>query len=167
VQKVGMVPMVEPEVILEGNHSRLRAREVITKVMHDLVACMEDQAVDLTGVIVKTSMAVSGSTSGHKDTPEEVAEDTLAALMETIPAMVPGIVFLSGGQTPDEATDNLRAIAKLAKEKNAPWPLTFSFARALQEEALEIWKGKDENIPAAREAFLARLEKVSKASLGE
>jgi fructose-bisphosphate aldolase class I len=171
VQKVGMVPMVEPEVLLDGNHSRLRAREVITKVMHDLVACMEDQAVDLTGVIIKTSMAVSGSTSGHKDTPEEVAEDTLGALMESVPASIPGIVFLSGGQSPDEATDNLRAIAKLAQATNggkgAPWPLTFSFARALQQEALEVWKGKDENIPAAREAFIARLEKVSKASLGE
>jgi fructose-bisphosphate aldolase class I len=163
VQKGGMVPIVEPEVLLNGNHSRLRAREVITKVMHALVASMEDQSVDMTAVIVKTSMAVSGDQSGHKDTPEEVAEDTLAALMESIPASVPGIVFLSGGQTPDEATENLRAITKLAREKNAPWPLTYSYARAFQEEGLEIWEGKPENVPAAREAFIARLKKVSDA----
>jgi fructose-bisphosphate aldolase class I len=164
VQKCGMVPIVEPEVLLEGNHSRLRAREVITKMMHALVAAMEDQAVDFSALIVKTSMAVSGSESGHTDTPEEVAEDTLSALIEAIPASVAGIVFLSGGQTPDEATANLAAITKLAKEKNAPWPLTYSYARAFQQEALEIWQGKPENVPAAREAFLARLKKVSDAT---
>jgi fructose-bisphosphate aldolase, class I len=166
VQKCGMVPLVEPEVLLLGNHSRLRAREVITKMMNALVAAMEDQAVDFSAVIVKTSMAVSGRDSGHVDTPEEVAEDTLGALMETIPASVPGIVFLSGGQTPDQATANLAAITKLAKEKNAPWPLTYSYSRALQEEALEIWLGKSENVPAAREAFLSRLKKVSDATKG-
>jgi fructose-bisphosphate aldolase class I len=132
--------------------------------MHALVAAMEDQAVDFSSVIIKTSMAVSGSKSGHTDTPEEVAEDTLGALMETVPASIPGIVFLSGGQTPDEATANLAAITKLAKEKNAPWPLTYSYARAFQEEALKIWLGKPENVPAAREAFLARLKKVSEAT---
>jgi fructose-bisphosphate aldolase class I len=166
-QKAGMVPMVEPEVLLEGNHSRMRAREVIEQVMAALMQAMEDHAVDMTGVIVKTSMAVSGSESGHKDTPEEVAEDTLGALMATIPVLIPGIVFLSGGQTPDEATANLAAISRLAKAKNAPWPLTFSYARALQEEALKIWAGKPENVPAAREAFIDRLKKVSEASLAE
>ncbi len=165
VQKGGMVPVVEPEVLLQGKHSRLRAREVITKVMHALVAAMEDQGVDMTAVLIKTSMALSGSESGHKDTPEEVAEDTLAALTESLPASIPGIVFLSGGQTPDEATENLRAINKLARAKHAPWPLTFSFARALQEEALEVWQGKPENVEAAREVFLSRLKKVSEATL--
>ncbi len=163
VQKAGMVPMLEPEVLLDGNHSRLRAREVITKTMHALVAALEDQAVDLSGVIIKTSMAVSGKDSGRTDTPEEVAEDTLGALMEAVPASIPGIVFLSGGQTPDEATANLAAISKLVKAKNAPWPLTFSYARALQEEAIKVWAGKPENVPAAREVFMARLEKVSNA----
>ena len=166
VQKEGMVPIVEPEVLLAGNHSRLRAREVITKTMNALVAAMEDNAVDLTAVIIKTSMAVSGSESGKTDTPEEVAEDTLGALMETIPIAIPGVVFLSGGQTPDQATENLRAITKRAAELQAPWPLTYSYARALQEEALAIWAGKKENLPAAREAFLARLKKVSDATKG-
>ncbi len=163
VQHAGMVPILEPEVLLEGNHSRLRAREVITKVMNALCAALEDHAVDMTGVIVKTSMAVSGSESTHIDTPEEVAEDTVGALMDSVSALIPGIVFLSGGQKPDESMANLAAITKRAKEMAAPWPLTFSFARAFQEEALDIWKGKDENVPAAREAFLKRLKQASDA----
>lgn len=164
VQKESMVPIVEPEVLLDGDHSRLRAREVITKTMNALIAAMEDQAVDLSAVIIKTSMALSGNKSGRTDTPEEVAEDTLGALMESVPIVIPGIVFLSGGQTPDQATENLRAITKRAKELQAPWPLTFSYARALQEEALAIWAGKPENVPAARAAFLERLKKVSEAT---
>ena len=124
---------------------------------------LNEQCADISGVILKTSMALSGSGSGRTDTPEEVAEDTMAVLMETVPAELGGIIFLSGGQTPDQATENLAAITKRAREMKAPWPLTFSYARALQEEALEIWKGKDENVPAARAAFLARLKQVSDA----
>jgi fructose-bisphosphate aldolase class I len=163
-QKAGMVPLVEPEVLLQGNHSRLRAREVITQVMNTLIASMEDQAVDLSGVIIKTSMALSGSESGKTDTHEEVAEDTLAALMESVPKTIAGIVFLSGGQTPDQSIENLRAITKRAKELSAPWPLTYSYARAFQDEALKIWAGKPENVPAAREAFLDRLKQASEAA---
>jgi fructose-bisphosphate aldolase class I len=163
VQKAGMVPILEPEVLLEGAHSRLRARAVISKVMNALMMAMEDQAVDMTAVIIKTSMVLSGSLSGRTDTPEEVAEDTVSVLMESIPALVPGIVFLSGGQTPDQAIANLAAITKKAKAENAPWPLTFSYARAFQDEALRIWAGKPENVPAAREAFIARLKQASEA----
>ena len=165
VQRAGMVPMLEPEVLLEGKHSRTRAKTVITQILKTLFAALEDQAVDISGVIVKTSMALTGSEGGKKDTPEEVAEDTLEALIKAVPKQVPGIVFLSGGQAPDEATANLAAICERAKSAGAPWPLTFSFARALQEEALEAWKGKEENVDAARTVFLARLKKVS-AALG-
>ncbi len=163
VQKAGMVPLLEPEVLLDGTHGRLRACAVIESVMRVLFDTLNEQCADLSGIIIKTSMAVSGNKNGRQDTPEEVAEDTLGALMDTVPAEVAGIVFLSGGQTPDQATANLAAITKLARERNAPWPLTFSYARALQEEALMVWKGEDENVPAAREAFLARLEKVAAA----
>lgn len=163
VQKAGMVPMVEPEMLLDGNHSRMRAKEVLAGVLGTLMQCMEEQAVDMSAVILKTSMVLSGKDSGKKDTPEEVAEDTLAVLMEHVPIQIPGIVFLSGGQSPDQATANLAMITKLAKEMQAPWPLTFSYARALQEEALAAWAGKDENIPAARAVFLERLKKVSAA----
>ena len=167
VQKAGMVPMLEPEMLLEGKHSRLRAQEVLETALHALFDALRDQAVDMSAVMLKTSMALSGSDTGRVDTPEEVAEATLTALMNAVPKGIPGIVFLSGGQTPDQATDNLRAIALRAQASAAPWPLTFSFARALQEEALEIWKGKEENVPAARDAFMARLRNVSLASQGQ
>lgn len=167
VQDAGMVPMVEPEVLLDGAHSRLRAKAVIEETLHALFDALKDQAVDLPSLILKTSMALSGNKSGKTDTPEEVAEDTVSALIASVPADVAGVVFLSGGQTTDQATDNLRAIAKAGKAKGAPWPLSFSYARALQEEGLSIWKGKPENVSAARDAFLARLKRVSKATLGE
>ncbi|MDO8231699.1 MAG: class I fructose-bisphosphate aldolase [bacterium] len=165
VQAAGLVPMLEPEVLLEGAHSRARARAVLEETLGTLFSVVEEQAVDRAGVILKTSMALSGSESGKKDTPEEVAEDTVGTLMQSVPKQVAGIVFLSGGQTPDEATANLAAITRKAKEMGAPWPLTFSYARALQEEALSIWSGKEENVPAARKAFMERLAKVS-AALG-
>ncbi len=163
VQTAGLVPILEPEVLYKGTHSRQKARSVIIETLGTLFSVLEEQSVDRAGVILKTSMALSGSDSGKKDTPEEVAEDTVAALMESVPQQVAGIVFLSGGQTPDQATENLAAITKHAKSVHAPWPLTFSYARALQEESLSIWKGKPENVPAARAAFLARLAKVSAA----
>lgn len=166
VQEAGMVPILEPEVLYDGTHSRVRSRAVITETMQALVQALGEHGVDPSGVIIKTSMALTGKGTGKIDTPEEVAEDTVAALMEGVPKGVPGIVFLSGGQKPDQAIDNLRAIAKLAKEKGAPWPLTFSYSRALQEEAMKLWDGKEENVEAARAVFLARLEAASKASLG-
>ncbi|MDB5195386.1 MAG: Fructose-bisphosphate aldolase, class [Parcubacteria group bacterium] len=163
VQEVAMVPIIEPEMLYEGNHSRVRAKQVLEATLKSVFDALADHSVDLSGVILKTAMVLSGHESGRMDTPEEVANDTIEVLMANVPASVPGIVFLSGGQSPDQATENLRAIAKAAKEKGAPWPLTFSYARALQEEALEAWAGKEENIPAARAAFLARLKKVSEA----
>lgn len=167
VQEAGMVPILEPEVLYDGMHSRLRARDVIEETTAAMVAALVDQSVDQSGLILKSSMAMTGKGTEKKDSPEEVAEATLSALMASLPKGVPGVVFLSGGQGNDQATDNLRAINVLAKEKNAPWPLTFSYARALQDEGLSLWKGEDANIPAAREAYLARLKKVSKAARGE
>src|SRR3989344_3642681 len=164
VQMAGLVPILEPEVLLGGKHSRRRARAVIEETLGVLFSALEEQSVDRASVIVKTAMALSGSDSEKKDTPLEVAEDTIAALVASVPRQVAGIVFLSGGQTPDQATDNLSVICRLSKENGGtPWPLTFSYARALQDEALGMWKGKKENVPAARAAFLARLAKVSAA----
>ena len=164
-QSAGMVPILEPEVLYEGKHSRARAHTVLTETLGTVFSVLDEHAVDRASVILKTAMALSGKESGKKDTPEEVAEDTLAALRESVPSDIAGIVFLSGGQAPDQATANLEAIARRAREVSAPWPLTFSYARALQEEALELWKGEEANVPAARAAFLARLKKVS-AALG-
>lgn len=162
-QEAGLVPIIEPEVLLEGTHSRLEAKRVLEEVLGAVFIALEAQAVDRASVILKTAMALSGKGTGKKDTPDEVAADTLEALMANVPKQIAGVVFLSGGQTPDQATENLRAICKRAKEVSAPWPLTFSYARALQEEALALWKGEDANMPAAREAFLARLKRVREA----
>ena len=167
VQKAGMVPMVEPEVLLEGNHSRMRSRAVLEETLATLVEALTNQAIDMSGVILKTAMAISGKESGKMDTPEEVAEDTVGALMKVMPRGLGGVVFLSGGQSPEQSTDNLRAIERVAKAKGAPWPMTFSYSRALQDEALRAWGGKDENVEAAREAYLARLKSVYKAAKGE
>ncbi len=164
VQTAGMVPILEPEVLLQGNHSIIRAKAVLQETLGTLFSVLEEYSVDRAGVVLKTAMALTGSDSSKKDTPEEVAEATLEVLMETVPRQIAGIVFLSGGQDPDEATDNLAAITKRAKDVSAPWPLTFSYARALQKEALEVWKGKPENIEAARAVFLERLKKVSAAA---
>lgn len=161
VQEAGMVPMLEPEVLYDGNHSRLRAREVITAAITAVIQACRDHAVDMTGIILKTSMALSGKDTGKRDTPEEVAIDTLDALLASVPREVPGIVFLSGGQDTEQATENLRAISARAKDQGVPWNLTFSYARALQDEALHAWGGKDEHIEEAQAVFLARLQKVS------
>jgi fructose-bisphosphate aldolase class I len=161
VQTAGLVPILEPEVLLEGNHSRARARAVIEETLGTLFAVLEEHSVDVASIILKTAMALSGEGSGREDTPEEVAEATVGALMTSVPRHIAGIVFLSGGQTPDQATSNLAAIQRHAKQMHASWPLTFSYARALQDEALSVWEGKEENVTAARAAFLSRLEKVS------
>lgn len=162
-QEAGLVPILEPEVLLAGNHSRKRARDVITTTLSTLFSVLEEHAVDVGGAILKSSMALSGSTSGKHDSNEEVAEDTLGAFAQSVPKNLAGIVFLSGGQSPDQACDNLAAISKLAKKMEAPWPLTFSYARALQEEALSIWRGKAENVASARDAYLSRLKRASEA----
>lgn len=167
VQMAGLVPMLEPEVLLKGVHSRARARDVMQEMISTLFSVLQEHSVDRASVILKTSMALTGSDSPKKDTPEEVAEATLEALMSAVPRQIAGVVFLSGGQDPEQATENLSAIARRAKALDAPWPLTFSYARALQEEALQVWQGKDENVGAARKVFLERLKRVSAATRGE
>ncbi|MFA5942685.1 MAG: class I fructose-bisphosphate aldolase [Candidatus Paceibacterota bacterium] len=162
-QAAGLVPILEPEVLWEGKQSRGRARAVIIETLQTLFSVLDEQSVDLASVILKTSMALSGSENTKKDTPEEVAEDTIAALSASVPRQVAGIAFLSGGQTPDQATDNLSALCRLSRAKGCPWPLSFSYARALQDEALAVWKGEEENVEAARVAFLARLSLASAA----
>lgn len=167
VQEAGMVPILEPEVLYEGTHSLQRSSGVIKETLTTLMRALEEHGVDASAVIIKSSMALSGKDTGRTDTPEEVAEATLDAFLAAVPRSVPGIIFLSGGQGSDQATDNLRAIALRAQRVGAPWPLTFSFSRALQDDALRVWGGKDEQVKAAREAFLHRLQKVSAAAAGE
>jgi len=164
-QTNNLVPIVEPEVLLDGNHTTARCEEIETKVLKLLFEKLKSAGVDLANLVLKASMVLPGKDSGVTPEPIEVANATLRALKNSVPPEVPGIVFLSGGQTPDQATDNLNETVKL--KGDVPWQLSFSFARALQGEALEVWKGKDENITAAQKTFLSRLERVSQARNGQ
>ena len=154
----GIVPILEPEVLIEGNHTRARSAEVIEEVLSVMMEMLAKEGVSPDVCIVKTSMALSGADSECSDTPEAVAEDTMEALRVALPPEVLGVVFLSGGQTPEQATSNLHAILRKGPY---PWPVSFSYARALQEEALKVWGGKEENTSPAREAFFARLQSLS------
>ena len=164
-QITGFTPIVEPEVQLDGNHTTTRCAEVSVKVCRILFEKLDIAGIDLKNLILKTNMVLPGKDSGVKAAPLEVAEVTLRSLKQSVPPEVGGIVFLSGGQTPDEATNNLNEIVK--RRGDCPWPLSFSFSRALQEETMRQWSGKDENIEYAQNTFLDRLIKVSKARKGE
>lgn len=167
VQDAGMVPMVEPEVLLTGTHSMDRAEAVTTAVLSELFYQCTRYRVDLSALILKTSMVVPGADSSEVMDHEKVATATLRMLRTVVPTEVPGVVFLSGGQSAEDARTNLNAINALANETGgAPWPLTFSFARALQGPALEIWRGDNANIPTAREEFLRLLALNAAASTG-
>ena len=163
VQRAGMVPMVEPEVLYEGNHSIEQAEEVTTKTLKHVFEELQNYKVDLQGVVLKSSMVLAGSNS-TMSSPEDVAEATLRTFTNAVPKEVPSIVFLSGGQTSEQATNNLQAIAA---KNDGPWQISFSYARALQGPSLEIWRGENENIPAAREKFLERLAETAAARNGK
>lgn len=158
-QRMGLVPIIEPEVVRNGAHDLIRCKEVTAKMLKAVFEKISVHNVDLEGLILKTNMVTSGESSLTQASPEEVAKTTVEVLLQSVPKEVPGIVFLSGGQSPDMATDNLEAICKIG----GPWLLSFSFARALQDEALTMWTGKEENVSQAQQAFLERLKKVSTA----
>jgi fructose-bisphosphate aldolase class I len=159
-QAAGIVPIVEPEVLLDGPHSLDHSAWVLSRVLHLLFEHLHYYQVDLSGLILKTSMAISGSEHQPPASTADVARTTVAVLNEQVPSSVAGIVFLSGGQTPDQATANLAAITALGSQ---PWPLTFSFARALQAPALAEWQGKTKNFAAAQKVFLSTLQANSAA----
>lgn len=164
-QENGFVPIPEPEVMLDGNHTTTRCAEISVNVWQILFDKLAAAGVDLKNLVLKTNMVLPGKDSGVKAEPLEVAESTLRSLKKAVPASVGGIVFLSGGQSPDEATNNLNEIIK--RKADVPWPISFSYSRALQEEAMKIWAGKDENVTEAQKIFLDRLERVSKARNGQ
>lgn len=152
-QEAGLVPVVEPEVLMEGSHSIEHCECVTELTLKTVFDELFEQRVLLEGMLLKSSMVVSGR--GHKRTapPEEVAERTIRCLRRTVPAAVPGVVFLSGGQTDVEATRNLNEMNKLTPQ---PWELSFSFGRALQAPALKLWHGKEDNRAAVQEALYHR-----------
>lgn len=162
-QDEGLVPIVEPEVLLDGNHSILKSKEVTEKVLKILFEELPKYFVDLSGLILKTSMVLSGKDASNRADSKEVAKFTVEVLKNSVPKNVAGVVFLSGGQTPEETTNNFREIAKL---EPLPWPIAFSFSRALQNSALRVWAGKDENVDMAQDAFLEKLQENSLADQG-
>jgi len=168
VQEFGMVPMVEPEVILAGNHTIERSMEVTSQTLAMLFNFLREMKVDLAGTILKTSMVVSGSDCPEQADAETVGRMTYECLKANVPAELGGVVFLSGGQSAEQATANLNAINQAAQaDGGAPWQLTFSYARALQGPSLKIWQGEPANIPAAREKFLERMQANSAAREGK
>ena len=149
-QESVLVPIVEPEVLMDGDHSIDRCAEVTRATLEHVFAELDEAGVDLAGTVLKPNMVVPGSTSGYQASPEEVAERTVATLRAVVPDSVAGVAFLSGGQSPEVATANLAAM----QQHETPWPLTFSFGRALVDPALKAWHG-DPNLVAAGQHALA------------
>jgi len=165
-QEAGIVPIVEPEVLMDGEHSQhsvARCHEVTQWVLQTQFNELFDAGVKLEGMVLKPNMVVPGQKSGQKASVEEVAERTVKCLKATVPSSVPGIAFLSGGQSDEEATAHLSAMNAMF---DMPWKLTFSYGRALQAAALKAWGGKKENVAAAQKAFAHRARMNGTAALG-
>jgi fructose-bisphosphate aldolase class I len=160
----GFVPLLEPEISMKGNHTTTRCGEITELVLLTLFEKLKKENIDLKKVILKTNMILPGQDGIVHAEPLEVAEATLRIFRRSLPEGLPGVVFLSGGQTPDAATQNLNEIEK---RNVGPWKISFSFARALQGEGLNTWHGEEANVPAAQELFINRLEKVSLARQGK
>jgi len=162
-QEASIVPIVEPEVLLDGDHTAEASEEVHRRTLETLFHELATQDVSLEHLILKASMCVSGKDNPKQAGVQEVAERTLRVLKRTVPAALPGVVFLSGGQTDENATAHLDAMNRMG----APWPLTFSYSRALQAVALKAWRGQAANVAAAQKAFHHRARMNSLAALGK
>ncbi len=154
-QEAGMVPIVEPEVLMEGDHSLEHCSEVTVDVLQTVFHQLYIQGVMLEGMILKPNMVLPGLGCPRQATAEEVAEATVRCLLRAVPAAIPGVAFLSGGQSSEMASVRLNAMNVRFKTQ-LPWALSFSFARAIQQPAMEIWHGEDANVKAAQQALLHR-----------
>ena len=163
-QEAGLVPIVEPEVLMDGDHTIDDCEAVTEEVLRIVFAELSVQEIELEGMLLKPNMVLSGKDCPERAGVEEVAERTLRCLKRSVPAAVPGIVFLSGGQSDEVATLHLNAMNKLAG--NPPWKLSFSYGRALQAGPLKAWGGQAENLPAAQEVLFARAKANGEATLG-
>ncbi|NXL94099.1 ALDOB aldolase, partial [Alectura lathami] len=164
-QQHGLVPIVEPEILPDGDHDLQRCQYVTEKVLAAVYKALNDHHVYLEGTLLKPNMVTAGHSCPKKYTPQDVAVATVTTLLRTVPAAVPGICFLSGGQSEEEASLNLNAMNQCPLPK--PWKLTFSYGRALQASALAAWLGKSENKKAAQEAFCKRAQINSLACRGQ
>jgi fructose-bisphosphate aldolase, class I len=162
-QEQGVVPIVEPEVLIDGDHSMQRCAEVTEHVLHAVFHALHRHHVTLELMLLKPSMVVPGKEHAKQAQPTEVATQTLHVLRRTVPAAVPGIFFLSGGQSPAEASANLDAINRQGPQ---PWLLSFSYGRALQDTAMQAWKGQAANARETQDALFKRARLNSAASLG-
>jgi fructose-bisphosphate aldolase class I len=164
-QEQDLVPIVEPEVLMDGSHSIERCEEVTGIVLHTVFVALHDQRIRMEGMLLKPNMVISGKERPRQALVQDVASATLRCLRRYVPAAVPGVVFLSGGQEDREATAHLNAINGLPGPR--PWKISFSYGRALQDHALEAWHGRDENLAAGRKALHQRAHCNSAASLGK
>ena len=158
-QSAGIVPIVEPELVYDGNYSLDQSAEATSRVLDTLMKTLQNFGVNLRACVLKVNMVIAGKQYGTLSTPEEVGRATAEILKNHVPAELAGIVFLSGGQTPEQATANLAAVLQNGP---FPWPITFSFARALQDPALHAWAGNNDNVEAAKKVFQERLEENTK-----
>lgn len=163
-QEAGLVPIVEPEVLMDGAHDIDRCEAVTGAILHEVFVALHDQGVALEGMLLKPNMVIAGSECARQASIDEVARRTVTTLLRHVPAAVPGIVFLSGGQDDVLATAHLNAMNKL--EVNLPWELSFSYGRALQQPALKAWSGKPEQFAAGQKAFYHRSKSNSAARYG-
>ena len=163
-QQEQIVPIVEPEVLMDGAHDIARCDEVTRQVLQAVFAELAEQRVALEGIILKPNMVISGKGSLRQASVEEVAERTIAALKATVPSAVPGVAYLSGGQTDEQATAHLDAMNRIG---GFPWKMTFSYGRALQAAPQRAWAGKAENVAKAQAAFHHRARMNGLASLGQ
>ncbi|MBI2653209.1 fructose-bisphosphate aldolase class I [Candidatus Woesearchaeota archaeon] len=164
-QQHGFVPIVEPEVLIDGTHSIDACHKVNEKVLRAVFDALNKENVIIDCAILKPSMVISGKEANSRAGVDEVARRTVKCLKATVPEELPSINFLSGGQTPQEATAHLNRIHTLGED--LPWYVSFSYARALQDPALKAWQGKDENIPKAQKAFVKRAKLNSLATMGK
>ena len=162
-QEAGIVPIVEPEVLQDGTHTIERSEQVTSRVLEALYTELFDQRVDIAGTLLKPNMVLSGYEASNRAGVDEVAEQSLHAYYKHVPAAVPGIVFLSGGQSDEDATAHLNAMNARGPH---PWELSFSYGRALQAAAIKAWGGKPENVDAGKQAFYHRAKMNSRRSHG-
>lgn len=165
-QMHGIVPIVEPEILVDGDHTIDVCQEVTERVLAAVYKALSDHHVYLEGTLLKPNMVTPGSTCAKRASPEEIALATVTALRRTVPPAMPGVTFLSGGQTELEATKNLNAMNKLPAELR-PWKLSFSFGRALQQSVLKTWLGSADNVVAAQKALCHRALSNNLAALGK
>jgi fructose-bisphosphate aldolase class I len=166
VQEAGLVPIVEPEVLMDGDHSIERCEHVTAETLRDVYEELAKANVELEGTLLKPNMVLSGKDAKDRAPADEVARRTVDVFKRTVPAAVPGIVFLSGGQSDDEATVNLDAINRYAAKVGAPWELSFSYGRGLQAAPQKAWAGKAENVAAAQRAYAHRAKVTAAARMG-